>query len=108
VPNRFYRRRWDETRADEFDGWGRSLWYFETNDEGWPVRQVEMYDAGHVLRYGPGHEEDRYGGLGQASLYDSDEVWSTFEVTDTEFERVWRSDDACGPVPPSHQSRHAS
>jgi hypothetical protein len=93
MPNRFYRRRWDETRGDEFDGWGHSLWYFETDDKGWPVRQVEVYDAGRLLRYGPGHDEDRYGGLGQVSLYDSDEDWSTFEIAETEFERVWRSDN---------------
>src|SRR4051812_34097671 len=53
VPSHFYRRRWDETRGDEFDSWGHSLWYFETDDEGWPIRQVELYDAGRVLRYGP-------------------------------------------------------
>ena len=91
MPNRFYRRRWDGPRGDEFDSWGHSLWYFEKDDEGWPVRQVEVYDAGPVLRYGPGHDEDSYGCLGQASLYDSDEDWGTFEITDTEFERVWRS-----------------
>ena len=84
----------DETRGDEFAGWGHSVWYFETDYEGLPVRQVEVYDAGRVLRYGPGHDEDRYGGLGQASLYDSDEDWSTFEITATAFERVWRSANA--------------
>lgn len=39
-------------------------------DDGWPVRQVEAYDAGRVLRYGPNHPEDRYGGLGGTSLSD--------------------------------------
>jgi Domain of unknown function (DUF6881) len=92
VPNRFYRRRWEETRGDEFDDWGRSVWYFEVGDDGWPVRQVEVYDAGRISRYGAGHEEDRYGGLSQASLYDSDEDWSPFEITAAEFERVWDSD----------------
>lgn len=29
VPSRFFRRRWDESRGDEFDGWGHSAWYFE-------------------------------------------------------------------------------
>jgi hypothetical protein len=54
----------------------------ETDGEGWPVR---------VLRYGSGHSEDHYVGLGQGSLYDSDEDWSTFEITVAEFEQVWRA-----------------
>jgi hypothetical protein len=91
VPNRFYRRRWDETRGDEFDGWGCSVWYFEVGDDGWPVRQVEVYETGRVLPYGPGREEDRFGGLGQASLYDSGEDWSHFEIAGEEFERIRES-----------------
>jgi hypothetical protein len=51
---RFYRRRWAETRGDEFNGWGHSVWFFEADDDGWSVRQVEVYDAGRILRYGPG------------------------------------------------------
>ena len=91
MPNRFFRRRWDETRGDEFDGWGRSVSYFEVSDDGWPVRQIEVYDVGRVLRYRTGHEDDRYGGLCQASLFDSDEDWSRFEITDGEFDKVWDS-----------------
>lgn len=89
VPHRFYRRRWDETRGDEFDSWGRSVWYFEVGDDGWPLRQVEVYDVGRVLRYGPERGDNRYGGLSQASLYDSDEDWSGFEISEVEFERAW-------------------
>jgi hypothetical protein len=92
VPNRFYRRRWDESRGDEFDGWGNSVWFIEAGDDGWPVRQVVVYDAGRILRYGPSHQEDRYGGLSEASLYDSGDEWSGFEITKAEFERVWNSD----------------
>jgi len=92
VPNRFYRRRWDESRGDEFDGWCHSVWFFEAGDDGWPVRQVEVYGAGRILRYGPSHQEDRYGGLGEASPYDSGDEWSGFEITKAEFERVWNSD----------------
>lgn len=91
MPNRFYRRRWDETRGDESSGWGNSVWYFEVTDDGWPVRQVEAYDAGRVLRYGPSQLEDRYGGLGEASLYDSGDDWGRFEIAETEFERAWIS-----------------
>ncbi len=88
---RFYRRRWDESRGDEFDAWGQSVWYFEVDNDGWPVRQVEVYDTGPVLRYGPEHEEDQYGGLGQASLNDPEEDWSQFVITRDVFERVWDS-----------------
>lgn len=92
MPNRFYRRRWAETRGDEFDNWGHSVWYFELADDGWPVRQVEAYDAGRVLRYGPDHTEDRFGGLGQTSLYESGDDWTRFEITKSEFEQAWTSD----------------
>lgn len=86
---RFYRRRWAESRGDEFDSWGHSVWFFEVDDGGWPVRQIEVYDSGRVLRYGAHHQEDRYGGLGEASLYDSGDEWSNFEITEVEFERAW-------------------
>jgi hypothetical protein len=48
-----------------------------------------MYDAGPVLRYGAVREEDGYGSLGQASLYDSSEDWDRFEIPREEFERAW-------------------
>ena len=67
VPTRFYRRPWAETRGDEFNEWGHSVWFFEVGDDGWPIRHVEVYDAGRVLRYGPSRQEDSYGGLGEAS-----------------------------------------
>jgi hypothetical protein len=89
MPHRFYRRRWDKTRGDEFDDWGRSVWFFEVGEDGWPVRQIEVYDAGRVLRYGSDHLEDRYGGLGEASLYDSGDEWSDFEITTAEFAHMW-------------------
>src|SRR5690242_1847415 len=38
MPSRFFRRRWAESRGDEFDGWGHSVWYFEVGEDGWPVR----------------------------------------------------------------------
>lgn len=56
-----------ESRGDEFDAWGHSVWYFEVDNDGRPVRQIEVYDTGPVLRYRPGHEEDQYGALGQAT-----------------------------------------
>ncbi|WP_243707344.1 hypothetical protein [Micromonospora sp. KC606] len=43
-----------------------------------------------MLRYGPDHEEDQYGGLGQVSL-DDPEDWSAYMIGRDEFERVWHS-----------------
>jgi hypothetical protein len=91
MPSRFFRRRWDESRGDEFDGWGHSVWYIEVGGDGWPVRQIEAYDNGPILRYGPGHEEDQYGGLGQASLDDPDEDWNRCMIARDTFEYVWDS-----------------
>jgi hypothetical protein len=90
MPGRFYRRRWNESRGDEFDGWGPATYYFEVGDDGWPVRQIEVYDDGPVLRYGPGHDEDQYGFLGQVSL---DELgdWNRFAIQPEQFEAVWRA-----------------
>lgn len=87
----FYCRRWAESRGDDFDGWGHSVWYFEVDEGGWPVRQVVVYDSGPVLRYGPDHEEDQYGGLALASLDDPDEDWSNYRIGRDEFERVWQA-----------------
>jgi hypothetical protein len=90
---RFFRRRWDDTRGDEFDDWGRSVWYFEVDDGGRPVRQIEAYDSGPVLRYGAGHEEDQYGGLGRASPYNPEEDWDPYVITREVFEQTWNAED---------------
>lgn len=89
MPLRHFRRWWDQSRGDEFDGWGTATYYFEVGDDGWPVRQVEVYDHGPILRYGPGHEEDRFGFLGQTSL-DGFEDWSPYMVTADEFAEAWQ------------------
>jgi len=53
-----------------------------------------VYDGSPVSRYGPGNQEDRFGRLGEASLYDSGDDWSRFEITDAEFERTWNPNRA--------------
>jgi hypothetical protein len=50
----------------------------------WPVRQIEIYDAGPVLLYGPDLVEDVHGGLGEAALGEIDE-WSEWDFGN----RVW-------------------
>ncbi|GAA4356095.1 hypothetical protein [Angustibacter luteus] len=88
---RWFKRRWDETRGDGFDSWGAATYFFEVTKEGWPSRQIEVYDSGPTLRYGPDHLEDEYGRLGQAQL-DEREDWSDWAISSDEFENMWSGD----------------
>jgi hypothetical protein len=54
---RCFRRRWHESRGDEFASWALPPTYFEVGDDGWLTRQIEVYDAGPTFRNGLGHEK---------------------------------------------------
>jgi len=91
VPTRWFMRRWEEVRGDQFSSWGAGTYYFEVGDDGWPTRQIEVYDSGPVLRYGPDHPEDEYGQLSQAKL-DEIEDWSPWAIAAMDFEAAWSAD----------------
>jgi hypothetical protein len=91
VAKRWFKRRWDEPRGDRFDSWGAATYFFEVGDDWWPLRQVEVYDSGPTLRYGPDNNEDEYGQLGITRLDDLED-WSPWAIPSVEFERVWSSD----------------
>jgi hypothetical protein len=85
--NHYFKRRWDESRGDEFDAWGCSIWVFETDDEFWPVRQIEIYDGGQVLFYDREHLDDGHGGLGDQPL--DPEESEECRISAAEFEHEW-------------------
>jgi hypothetical protein len=84
---RYYRQRWDESRGDRHDAWGGSDWYFEVDDDGNVIRQVEVYDHGPRLRYGPDHEEGGEGALSEVPL--PHDEWEPYLLQPDEFEAVW-------------------
>lgn len=84
---KYFKRNWDETRRDEFEDWGTSIWYFETDKSGLPTKQIEVYQNGKVLKYNHAKLEDEFGRLGELEL-DLIE-FSKFEITAAEFEKVW-------------------
>jgi hypothetical protein len=92
VGSQFYKRRWEESRGDQHDVWGASTWYFEVDEDNHPIRQVEIYDKGPTLRYGPEHDEDQYGFLSYARFDDIGD-WLSWTIPEAEFELAWASTD---------------
>lgn len=56
----YVKRHWDESRGDAYDAWGTSWWYFEVDSDGSVMRQIEEYNSGRLLRYGPEYEDDEF------------------------------------------------
>lgn len=83
----YFKRKWDESRGDDYDAWGCSLWLFETDDAFRPLRQIEIYDGGQVLFYDGQHPDDKFGALGEQAL-DAKE-FEPFKITSAEFEHEW-------------------
>ncbi len=84
---RYFRREWDENPGGTRAAWGASVWYFETDDGGQVLRQVEAYSNGKVLRYGPEHDEDEDGFRTYTPL-DLDE-FGPFECDAATFAQTW-------------------
>jgi hypothetical protein len=89
IPVRYFKRKWEESRGDEYDSWGPSTWYFEVGDDGYPVRQLELYDGGAILKYDVTLQDDQFGGLGDQPL-DLDE-FAPYEIERAAFENAWSS-----------------
>lgn len=85
---RYFKRRWEENRADQCAHWGHSVYYFEVDDEMYPVRQIELYDNGNALQYSSEHLADEYGMLGDQPLPEAE--FRQFEITGAEFDGAWQ------------------
>lgn len=90
MASRYFKRRWDEFRGDEHAHWGASTWLFEVAEDGYPVRQIEIYDDGPTLRYGSSHNEDEHGFLSYSKLVDTGD-WTPWEIAQEEFDLTWTS-----------------
>ncbi|MEO6148547.1 MAG: hypothetical protein ABIN95_07035 [Mucilaginibacter sp.] len=83
----YLKRFWDESRGDKFDEWGTSTWYFEASPDDYPVRQIEVYASGKILKYNENNPYDKYGGLSDQPL----EVEEYEPLTKDEFEAIWQN-----------------
>jgi hypothetical protein len=96
---RYFKAYWDESRGDEFDSWGRSWWYFETDDTGNVLRQIEKFESGVILRYDESHIEDQYGGLAEKPLVIEEIGMGGSSMTEAEFEQEWTAGGALNRLP---------
>jgi hypothetical protein len=86
---RYFKHHWDEYPIGRAD-WGSSWWYFETDDAGVVIRQIEVYERGPTLRYDENHVYDEFGGLTDQALEFTD--FEEFEILPEEFGRIWSTD----------------
>jgi hypothetical protein len=84
---RYFRRRWDEDRGDEYASWGPATYYFEVDDDLYPTRQLEVYERGPSLRYSSERLNDAYGLLSDQRLDLED--FASFEIDGATFEAAW-------------------
>ena len=85
---KYYKRRWHESRGDDYDFWGKSDWYFSIcSHSGITREQIEKYDDGTSLYYSEeGVMHDEFGGLSEVP-FDMSE-WASFEISKDEYELV--------------------
>jgi hypothetical protein len=84
---KYYHRRWDEDRGDSHADWGGSEWWFEVEDDGTVLRQIEIYDRGPIKRYSTENAEDSDGRMAAIPLELAE--FAPFETMRDEFEMSW-------------------
>ena len=85
----YFKRFWEETTGDTLtDHWGTSIYYFETDENGEVLRQLEIFANGKRLKYTPDNLQDEYGGLSEIPL-DLTE-FENFKITKNEFDNAWQ------------------
>ena len=85
-----FKRHWNETTGDELtDKWGTSDYYFETDEEGNVLRQVQIFANGNCLKYDSDYVDDKYGGLSEVVL-DIFEL-KEFQIDQSIFNEVWET-----------------
>lgn len=85
----YFKRNWDEKRSDKYESWGTSVWYLEVNEDGMPVRQMEVYQNGKILKYDSSNCADKYGGLANQEIDLAE--FKPYQITETEFEIQWEA-----------------
>jgi hypothetical protein len=98
----YFKYIWNETRGDQFDFFGESVWYFEIGHDSYISRQLELYSIGLVNKYSASHKEDQFGFLGY-SHFDSNDFDEIILIKGSEFENHWNSFESPSPIVDNQQ-----
>lgn len=85
---KYFKQNWNETRGDQYGRWGKSVWFFEADNNGEVLRQIEVYENGKILKYDKQNIEDEFGGLAQQNLDLTEFI--EFAIEKEEFENEWK------------------
>ena len=84
----YYKRHWDKTTGEQLtDSWGTSTYYFEIDQGGFVLRQIQVFENGKGLKYSSEFTQDDYGFLSDQPL-DLDEL-TPFKIDKVKFDEAW-------------------
>lgn len=84
---KYYKYIWEESRGDEYDYWGNSIWYFEVGGDDYISRQIVHYEIGLTFKYSTEFQEDEFGGMGYTK-FDPNE-FDGEQIQKDLFENLW-------------------
>jgi hypothetical protein len=86
----YFKRHWNEsTGSSKTNDWGTAFYYFETDEKGEVLKQIQVYDSSKTLKYSNLHLEDEFGGLPTEDLDLTDEDYILIAKND--FFDLWNS-----------------
>jgi hypothetical protein len=88
MTTKYYKRHFNEPRAERSELWGTCDYYFETNSDGDILRQIEVYQNGKKLKYSDQFAKDEFGFLGDQPI-DLLE-FEKFTISKNDFEHQWQ------------------
>ncbi|MFT6922990.1 MAG: hypothetical protein ACJA1C_001998 [Crocinitomicaceae bacterium] len=98
----YFKYIWNEARGDQFDFFGKSVWYFEIDHDSYISRQLELYSTGLINKYSANHKEDQFGFLGY-SHFDSKDFDEIVLIEGSEFENKWSNIELPSPIVDNQQ-----
>ena len=83
----YYKRHFNESRIEKSETWGTCIYYFESNQKGEILRQIEIYENGKRLKYSEEFIEDEFGFLADQTIKLLE--FEEYAINKNDFEYQW-------------------